>query len=137
MKHSNDTMFQKAIIDRVRQTMRPELFNRITLKLAFRALEWDVQREIAHSLVNSVCFRLRNAGYPVTIDEGGIRRIVEQGIDRELGARPLRNVAEDLIEYAIARALVTGRAPRGLLVAPPHSDDLEFSEADPVSAASA
>jgi ATP-dependent Clp protease ATP-binding subunit ClpA len=127
MKHSNDTMFQKAIIDRVRQTMRPELFNRITLKLAFRALEWDVQREIAASLVESVCFRLRAVGYSVAVDEGGLRRIVEQGIDRELGARPLRNVAEDLIEYAIARAIVQGRPAYGMLTASPLTEDLEFT----------
>jgi ATP-dependent Clp protease ATP-binding subunit ClpA len=127
MKHSNDTMFQKAIIDRVRQTMRPELFNRITLKLAFRALEWDVQREIAEALIQSVCFRLRGIGYSVSVDESGLRRIVEQGIDRELGARPLRNVAEDLIEYAIARAIVQGRRPAGVLTGSLVTDDLEFS----------
>lgn len=127
MKHSNDTMFQKAIIERVRRVMRPELFNRITLKLAFRSLEWDVQVEIAKALVEAVCFRLKRVGYAVTVDEAGLRRIVERGIDRELGARPLRNVAEDLIEYAVARAIVEGVNPNGLLTARAEADDLEFA----------
>jgi ATP-dependent Clp protease ATP-binding subunit ClpA len=131
MKHSNDTMFQKAIIDRVRQTMRPELFNRITLKLAFRSLEWDVQREIAEALVAGVCFRMRSVGYDVCVDEAGLRRIVERGIDRELGARPLRNVAEDLIEYAIARALIEGVTASGTLTAADFGEDLEFAAAPP------
>lgn len=134
MKHTNDAMFQKAIIERVRQKVRPEFFNRFTLKMAFRALEWDVQCEIATALVKSVCYRLSQKGYNVSLDDKAVRRIIELGIDREQGARPLRNVAEDLIEFAVANALVDGRTPNGLLSASSGSEDLQFVPAAVVAA---
>lgn len=112
----NTALFTEAILAKVRQTMRPEIYNRIGAKVVFRALEVEEQFQISELVVKAVLLRLKNhAGVTVRVSESGLRWIRERGIDREQGARPLRGVAEDAIEFAVALALAEGKAGSGLL----------------------
>lgn len=114
-KRQNITMLQAAILGKVQQEMRPELYNRFTGRIVFRALEPEEQMQIADLIVRAVCLRLQTLGADVSVDAEGLALIKERGIDRFLGARPLRDCAEDLIEAAVSERLIAGHPPQGVL----------------------
>jgi ATP-dependent Clp protease ATP-binding subunit ClpB len=123
MKHMAPTAFEKTILKKVRAEMRPEFFFRINTKQVFRPLEVETQELIADDLIKLSLERMRKLGYTLTMSDAGRLLIIDKGIDRESGARPLRGTCEDFIEGAIAEALLAGRDPNGDLVP---SEDQEY-----------
>lgn len=127
-RRQNITMFTKAILQRVQQEMRPELYNRIGCRVVFRALEVEEQIQIAELVVRAVCLRIKDKGATVSVTAEALRFIKERGIDRYLGARPLREVAEDLVEHAVALARIEGREVNGVLSWAEGETELHYSD---------
>jgi ATP-dependent Clp protease ATP-binding subunit ClpC len=107
-----------AITEQVKQAARhsfaPELWNRIDEKIVFLPLGHDELVQIARHLLDDlsqVAFSEREVS--LTYSTAALRRLAELSFDRELGARPLRQNVQRLIEAPFAEKILGGELAAG------------------------
>ncbi|HEX5400419.1 MAG TPA: AAA family ATPase [Verrucomicrobiae bacterium] len=125
VQHSTQATMERHVLTRAQQSLRPEIFARITEKLVFNRLTYDDQMEIARLLlVNELKF-LRQKGITLMPTEAVLPLLVRRGYHPRLGARPMRDAVEKLLGDAVAEFLLDDKQnggsldvnePRGCLV---------------------
>ena len=88
--------------------MRPEFINRIDEIIVFHKLDKEDIKNITKILLKQVEERLKKQKYIVVIDEGVVKKIIEQGYDNNFGARPLRRTIQNLVEDRISEEILVG-----------------------------
>ena len=116
LQHSSFTTMERHVLTRAQQAMRPELYGRITEKLVFNRLSYDVQLEIAELLLTRELTFLRERGATVNAAAEVLPFIVRHGFHPRLGARPMRDAVEKLIGDAVAERLMLGGDANGEFV---------------------
>lgn len=82
----------------VRESMAPELLNRLDEIIVFSALSMDAIIEIARHELDSVSNRLAAAGWSIEFDEGVPEWLAQTGYDPTYGARHLqRNIEREFL----------------------------------------
>src|SRR5262249_44763819 len=81
------------------QFFRPELLNRLDAVIVFHPLERAQLDRIATLMAADLG---RRAGFTITLAEGAVARLVSEGYDPKLGARPLRRAFASLVEDPLA-----------------------------------
>jgi ATP-dependent Clp protease ATP-binding subunit ClpA len=117
VQHSTFATMERHVLARAQQSMRPELFARITEKLVFSRLTYDYQLEIAQLLLNNELRFLREKGCELDTDKTVLPFVVQRGFHPKLGARPMRDAIEKLVGDAVATSLLTEKTGRGTLTA--------------------
>jgi len=84
--------------------LHAELFARITEKLVFDRLSYDVQRDIAKLHIDRELSFLRGKGFNIIANDSIVSFIMQRGFHQRLGARPLRDTIEKHFSGAIAEA---------------------------------
>ena len=115
LQHSTFATMERHVLTRAQQTMRPELYARISEKLVFSKLTYDVQIEIAGLLLAQEVEFLRARGHDIEPSEAVLSFLVRRGFHPRLGARPMRDVVEKSIGDAVADELLTGGTGCGKL----------------------
>ena len=115
LQHSSFATMERHVLTRAQQSMRPELYARISEKLVFNKLTYDVQLEIARLLLAQELEFLRVKGHRIEPAETVLPFLVRRGFHPRLGARPLRDVVEKSIGDAVANELLTGGSGCGRL----------------------
>lgn len=100
---------QRTVLSRVNQELRPELVGRLTEKLVFASLEYEVQRAICVQMVERECARLRSLGTEVELGPEDLEALIREGYHRGLGARPMRAAVERYLQDKAAGAMLSGR----------------------------
>jgi len=95
-----------TLTKRLKNTLRPELLNRLDDVIIFRALTRKDARKIVKLLLKDLNKRLEDQGYKVSLDNKVVTKIVKDGFSEEYGARPLRRVMQDTIENVIANYIL-------------------------------
>src|ERR1017187_10179755 len=90
LQYSTPATMERHVLTRAQQSMRPELYARITEKLVFGRLTYDHQLEIAHLLLNQELAFLKAKGHELTPDATVLPFLVRRGFHPKLGARPLQ-----------------------------------------------
>jgi ATP-dependent Clp protease ATP-binding subunit ClpA len=103
MESSAFATIERTVLRRVDQVLRPELVARITEKLVFNRLPFQIQREICELMVSREIERLSQLGHPLTVDATTIETLVRDGTHRTLGARPMRNTVDRYLQEAIVK----------------------------------
>jgi ATP-dependent Clp protease ATP-binding subunit ClpC len=102
-------------LDQARRALAPELWNRIDDKVVFPPLGRAEVEKIAELLLTASSRRLeqeRRISYKAGADV--IRALIERGgYDRELGARPMRQTIQRLIEGPLAERILRGEIEAG------------------------
>jgi len=99
----------------LKNTLRPELLNRIDDIVIFRSLTRKDAKKIVKLLVNELNERLIQEKVTVVLDNKAVNHIVKEGFSEEYGARPIRRVLQDTVENAVANYLLEkGRVGNGL-----------------------
>ncbi|SDT90560.1 ATP-dependent Clp protease ATP-binding subunit ClpB [Verrucomicrobium sp. GAS474] len=106
MEHSALATIERTVLRRVDQTLRPELVARISEKVVFTRLTFQVQREICELMVSREVERLAKMGFHFTIEESALEFLVREGYHRTLGARPMRNAVERHLQDALTETLL-------------------------------
>ena len=121
LQHSNEATLERHVLSRAQQSLRPEIFARVTEKLVFNRLSYEHQLEIAEKfLLREIAF-LASRGHELQLDKTVLPFLVRKGFHPKLGARPMRDAVEKLMGDAIAERLLAGQAAGGLLqVDEPH-----------------
>lgn len=114
-QHSSFATIERRVLTIAQQALRPELYARINEKIVFNRLSYDVQLDIARLLVDAELTFLRQRGHEIEIDDDVLPLVVRVGFHPRLGARPMSDAVERLLEDAVARALLDSGHARGTL----------------------
>ena len=97
---------KSKLMSGLRETLRPELLNRLDDVVIFRALTRKDARKIVKLLLSELNVRLEDQKYKVSLDSKVVSKIVKEGFSEEYGARPLRRKMQDSIENIIANHIL-------------------------------
>jgi len=101
------------IMDRFKQTFRPEFLNRIDETIVFRPLTRDEIAEIVQLFLKRVRQSLQSQGMELVVSDELVKKFAEEGFDPTLGARPLRRVIQHKLEDPMAEEVLNGRFKAG------------------------
>jgi len=93
---------KSELLMKLKDTLRPELLNRIDDIVIFRSLTRKDARKIVELLVNDLNTRLIDENIQVRITEKVETYLVKEGFSDEYGARPLRRLVQDSVENVLA-----------------------------------
>ena len=108
LQHAPFATMERHVLSRASRTFRPELFARITEKLVFNRLTYDVQLDIAESMLTAELAFLAEKGIHLTAAPEVLPFLIQRGFHPHLGARPLRDVIEKHVRDTVAAALLLG-----------------------------
>ena len=89
---------ERTVLARVGQQLRPELIGRMTEKLVFNRLPYEVQRKICEHMIMRERKRLRDLGHVVEITPDDFEHLLREGHHKTLGARPMRSAVEQYMQ---------------------------------------
>ncbi|MGC4189637.1 MAG: ATP-dependent Clp protease ATP-binding subunit [Thermomicrobiales bacterium] len=112
------------VMERLRQTFRPEFLNRIDATIVFHSLTQDEIRAIVDLELARVRQQLGEQDITLDITVEAKDLLGERGYDHTYGARPLRRIIQNLIEDPLAEGLLNGRFLPGHTVRVTVEDDL-------------
>ena len=92
---------KKNLMIELKMRLRPETVNRFEKICVFKFLEVETQKDIAEEMLKNECGRLSRMGYSITYDSNLIDYAVRNGIDRNMGARPLKRCIGRVMQNAI------------------------------------
>ncbi|WP_161554688.1 AAA family ATPase [Ereboglobus luteus] len=99
---------ERTVMARVGQQLRPELVGRMTEKIVFARLGFDVQREICETMIAAELARLQKLGHELKVTLDDIEAILREGVHKTLGARPMRGAVERFLQEKITSNLLKG-----------------------------
>lgn len=103
----------------------PELFNRFDGVVTFAPLTSDHVREVAKLMLADLNKRLdAKHGVTVHVTDDLVDFLVQGGYDPQFGARPMRRLIQDTVEYWVAKQIVAGRVQPGQSLTIPISDQV-------------
>lgn len=114
-QHSAFATMERHVLARAQQWLRPELFARITEKLVFQRLGYDVQVEIARLMLERQLAFLESRGHTLVAEPDVLPFLIRHGFHPRLGARPLRDTIERLVGEAVSQRLLEVGAGGGVL----------------------
>jgi ATP-dependent Clp protease ATP-binding subunit ClpC len=97
---------KEDLLSELKNTLRPELINRLDDIVIFRALNRRDARKIVRLLLKDLNRRLKDQGIQVKMSRKLITHVVDEGFSEEYGARPLRRVIQDTVENTLADHLL-------------------------------
>ena len=106
---------KKEIIDSViaQGKMKPELFNRFDGVILFHPLTMDDYRTIANLMLKKLQKRLRDKSINLVINDVIIEAVMLDGVDPDMGARPMSRAIQETIEQKVAEKIIEGRLEQG------------------------
>jgi ATP-dependent Clp protease ATP-binding subunit ClpA len=114
LQHSSFATMERHVLAKAQRSLRPELYARITEKLVFNRLNYDVQMEIARLHVAREISFLREKGFDLTLGHSVVSFLIQRGFHPRLGARPLRDTIEKHLRGAVADAILAAASSRKL-----------------------
>jgi ATP-dependent Clp protease ATP-binding subunit ClpC len=110
-----DKQFQKKLLDylQANHLFKPELLNRFDGVITFRSLNEDQIKQVVKLQLNDVAKTLEKQDIKILFDDAVIEKIIQEGFDKEFGARTLRRYIQDNIEDLIAKKKLAQEIKRG------------------------
>jgi len=93
---------KSELLSKLKDTLRPELLNRIDDIVIFRSLTRKDARKIVNLLIDDLNIRLAEENVIVKVTEKVETYLVKEGFSDEYGARPLRRLVQDSVENVLA-----------------------------------
>ena len=96
--HQNYVGMKSKLTDELRREFKPEFLNRIDDTVIFKALDKDDLKLIIDVMLRDLQNRLNEKNISITVDQDVKDYLVEKGIDKKHGARPLRRAIQEYFE---------------------------------------
>ncbi len=103
---------KSELLGQLKNTLRPELLNRIDDIVIFRSLTRKDVRKIVELLINDLNVRLLEENVVVKITEKVGAYLVKEGFSDEYGARPLRRLVQDSVENVLADYILSHKVTK-------------------------
>ena len=99
---------REAVLVILKQSMRPELINRIDDTVVFEQLSREQLRHIIEIQLQQLNARLGQRGLTLEVEKSALKALCDEGYDPQFGARPLKRVIQHRIENPIATGILQG-----------------------------
>jgi ATP-dependent Clp protease ATP-binding subunit ClpA len=116
MEKAPYSSLERHVLAKASQQLRPEFFARITEKLVFRKLSYNVQIEVAQIMLQKELKQLGAKNYSLKADDHVMSFLVMKGYHPYLGARPMRTAIEKYVQDAVAESVLQGNSGSGTIV---------------------
>ncbi|MBV9691653.1 MAG: AAA family ATPase [Ktedonobacteraceae bacterium] len=108
VKGTAEEMQREQLMERLRQSFRPEFLNRIDEVVIFRPLDREQAKAITHLQMNELGARLLEQGLILQADDSAIELLCKEGFSQTQGARPLRRVIERMLTVPLSLRILLG-----------------------------
>jgi len=108
LKGTAEEMQREQLMDRLRQSFRPEFLNRIDEIVIFHALDREQAKAITRLQMNELGARLLEQGLILQADDSAIELLCKEGFSQTQGARPLRRVIERMLTVPLSLRILLG-----------------------------
>ena len=116
-----------AVLDLLRQTIRPEFLNRIDEIVMFEPLTKANIRKIVDIQFRDIKRRLAETGIQLDATDEALTKIGEEGFDPTFGARPLKRVLQRRVLNALSKSILSGEVKKDSVVLMELNDDGEIA----------
>lgn len=99
--------------DAINKFFAPEFINRLSATCAFNNLTKDDMARIVDKEIKLLNEQLMGNGVTVTLSKKAKDKLVEDGYDATMGARPLKRLVKDAIKKPLSREIVYGKLKNG------------------------
>lgn len=107
---------KQLLLQRLKETFRPEFLNRIDEIIIFHALQKEHVQQITDLMLQEVQGRVQAQGLKLLISDEVRNRLATDGYDPQFGARPLRREIQRRLENKLSTVLLTGQYPKGTTI---------------------
>jgi ATP-dependent Clp protease ATP-binding subunit ClpC len=123
---------KEKVLTTLKETMRPELINRIDKILVFRPLGMEIIKKIVSlELLKLVEHMHKHQKITLNIDRSVIKLISDKSYDPAQGARFIRRKIQDLIEDPVAGKIINGEIkPGGIVKISASKSGIQFKQLD-------
>ena len=106
-------LIERAVLDDVRKTMRPEFINRLDEMVVFHRLEREQMHKIIDIQLTRFAGRLAKREIGIELTPSAKDYLAEMGWDPQYGARPLKRAVQRYLEDPLAKHVIAGDYPPG------------------------
>lgn len=105
----------KEVLDELQNKgeFRPEFLNRFDGVILFKPLNRENLFAISDLMFKKIQKGFTENGYKISVEEGLLEKLAEEGFQPELGARPMRRVFQDRLENYLADQILKGQLEKG------------------------
>ena len=119
---------REAVLNMLKQTIRPEFLNRIDETIMFTPLSESEIQEIVEMQIASVRGMLAKNGVQLQLTPDALAFLSREGYDPEFGARPVKRVIQRLLLNALSKQLLSGKVDTTRpIVVDVHDEALTFT----------
>src|SRR6266568_1752956 len=111
MKGTAEEMQRDRLMERLRQTFRPEFLNRIDEIVIFHPLGQEQASAITRLQMAELATRLLEQGLTLHADDSAIDLLCKEGFSQTQGARPLRRTIERLLTVPLSLRILLASIP--------------------------
>jgi len=111
IKGTAEEMQRDRLLERLRQTFRPEFLNRIDEVVIFHPLGQEQARAITRLQMNELGARLLEQGLTLHADDSAIDLLCKEGFSQTQGARHLRRAIERLLTVPLSLRILLANIP--------------------------
>lgn len=109
----NESFTQEELREMMLRKFKPEILNRIQEVIVFHTLSKDSLKTIVDIQINEVRKLLSDKNIKLQLTQDAIDKLVEEGYDFEMGARPLQRLIEKEILSRLSVKIITGEVKQG------------------------
>ncbi len=99
---------EQAVLEMLRQTIRPEFLNRIDETIMFTPLNEQEIEQIVGLQIDSIHKMLLNNGIDLRVTNDAVRLIAHEGYDPQYGARPVKRALQTLVLNSLSKQIIAG-----------------------------
>lgn len=121
-----------AVMELLKQTIRPEFLNRIDEIVMFEPLTKANIRKIVDIQFNEIKKRLAENGIQLDATDEALSKLGEEGFDPQFGARPLKRVLQRRVLNELSKAILSGEVKKDsvVLMELNHDGEIAFTNLD-------
>ncbi|QDK81464.1 ATP-dependent chaperone ClpB [Spirosoma sp. KCTC 42546] len=118
---------KSAVLELLRQTIRPEFLNRIDEIVMFEPLTKANIRKIVDIQFRGIKQRLAENGIQLDATDEALTKIGEEGFDPQFGARPLKRVLQRRVLNELSKSILSGEVKKDSVVLMELNNDGEIA----------
>jgi ATP-dependent Clp protease ATP-binding subunit ClpA len=97
---------KSASYDAVNKHFTPEFRNRLDSIIEFKRLNKEQVRPIATKFIDELNELLAQKGIKIGVEETALAKLIEEGFDEKMGARPMKRLISDKIKKPLSKRIV-------------------------------
>ncbi len=100
---------EQAVLEMLRQTIRPEFLNRIDETIMFMPLNEQEIEQIVGLQIAGIHKMLLENGIDLRVTDDAVRLIAHEGYDPQYGARPVKRALQTLVLNELSKQIIAGK----------------------------